>query len=295
MGRDWAPFEHYMSEQRLLKEHGDLFDFLDGLKFVHTDGREEIVNPPEEMAIRRQFPQLGRLLMDDFMELHKKLSAIPGGIDFLHKKDNELATFLKAGRIVNPNTNEYILKVDDIEGIDEDSYLVKWFAGRLDEHFYYSERNNELFVECMVGEATVLAREPFDKARFETALEHVFSDADSYAAENRDFYEAYAEEFVYCCENNKDLLDFDFWTRYELLVGEKLSWDEYVAIDNSFDGDPLDVSFSDRETIESFRDSLNNYRSAEKGKASLDEKISEADGCVKQPEKNVSDRDREER
>lgn len=173
MGRDWAPYEHYLSEQRHIQMgYGDLFYFLENMKMVYN-GKEEMCCSQEEMAIRRQFPQLGRLLMNhDFMVLYEKLSKIDGGLDLLHQRDDELATFLKAGRIVNPNTNEYILKVDDIEGIDKDSYLVKWFAGKLDENFYYSERNNELFVEAMVKEAKLLALEEALKRQGVEILEY---------------------------------------------------------------------------------------------------------------------------
>ena len=37
-------------------------------------------------------------------------------------------------------------------------------------------------------------------------------------------------KLIYCYEHNKDLLDFDFWCRYELLCGEKISYEEYLAI-----------------------------------------------------------------
>ena len=274
MSRDWTPLELYVSEQHQLKQgYGDLFDFMDGLKLIDVDdGKEEILHTSGEMAIRRQFPQLGRLLMDDFMELHERLSHISGGIDFLHRKDKQLADFIGAIRI-GKHGSRLAVKIDD-NGINADSYLVKWFTGRLDEHFYHCERNNEMFVECILSDAIVLNREPYDKERFEAALQYFSSDAD--VEENKDFFEAHANKLIYCFENKKDMLDFDFWVRYELLLGEKITWDEYVAIDNKFDGDPHDIGFKQHRIIDSFKESLNVYREEIKNKLSLDDNIKAA-------------------
>lgn len=157
MGRDFAPYEHYLSEQRHIQMgYGDLFDFLENLKIIYEDGKEVICCSPEEMAIRRQFPQLGRLLMDhDFMVLYEKLSKIEGGLELLHKRDDELGSLLSAGKVSEPEPNHSVVKINDI-GIDKDSYLIKWFAGKLDKNFYYAERNNKLFVEEMVNDALTI-------------------------------------------------------------------------------------------------------------------------------------------
>ena len=271
MSRDWAPIEHYLSEQWQIKQgYGDLFAFLEGLKFVSTDGKEEIINPSEEMAIRRQFPQLGRLLMDHFIELHDRLSLIPGGIDFLHKKDDELAALIGAMEISKIGSR-YDVNVDN-KDFDADSYLVKWFTGSLDEHFYHCDRNHELFVECIINDAIALKREDYDVQKFLVALSRFSCDVDT--EENRDFFEAHANKLIYCSENKKDLIDFDFWVRYELLLGEKITWEEYVAIDNTLDGDPHDVELSHKRTINKFKARLEEFRSDGKDhKASLEAQI----------------------
>lgn len=262
MSRDWTPAEHYLVEQRHIKEgHGDLFDFLENLKIVYDDGREVVVNPPEEMAIRCQFPMLGRLLMDDFMELYSRLNSIPGGVDFLHRKDEELADIVR--------TLEARKKV-----ADKKSYLFKWFIGELDNNFYYGERNNQLFVESMVLEAQSLNREEYNSEKFEAALKRFSHDVDIDA--NLDHFKSHANKLIYCYENKKDLIDFDFWVRYELLLGEKLAWDEYVAIDNKFDGDPHDVELSNKRTINTFRTSLKRFRNAHGEKPSLEDNVRDA-------------------
>lgn len=255
MSRDWTPAEHYMAEQERIKEgRGDIFSFMEGLRFVQKGEKEQILHSLEEMAVRRQFPLLGKLLMNnDFMVLHEKLSYIPGGIDFLHKKDNELA------------------KIIETQKADEESYLFKWFVGKLDEGFYYSERNNQMFVECLLSDAMALNREVYDVEKFEAALNRFARDIN--IEENQSFYECHANKLIYCSENKKDILDFEFWARYELLLGEKITWDEYVAIDNRFDGDPHDVELSNKRTINTFKTSLKRFRAGAEGKASLEANI----------------------
>ena len=146
MSRDWTPFEHYMVEQQHIKEgRGDLFDFMEGLKLVPVnsvtgemeEGESERLSSPEEMALRRQFPYLGKYLFDDFPVLYEKISAFVGGVEFLHQKDFEL------GKIIESRGKD----------VDKSSYLFRWFVGKLDEHFYYSMRNNELLIDSICAEA----------------------------------------------------------------------------------------------------------------------------------------------
>lgn len=68
------------------------------------------------------------------------------------------------------------------------------------------------------------------------------------------------DKFVYCYENEKDIIDFDFWVQYEELLGEAISYNEYIAIDRDFDGDPHDVESDDVDTIFGWRESLMNSR-----------------------------------
>lgn len=157
MSRDWAPFEYYLSEQRQIKQgYGSFWDMVKSLE-IHVDGKEpEQLFSDEEIALRRKFPFIGRFLFDDFPKLYSQLSKIEDGIDILHAKDLELATFLEASKVSESGPTHFVLKVDDI-CVDMDSYLMKWFAGKLDENFYYSERNNQLFIEEMVKEALLKA------------------------------------------------------------------------------------------------------------------------------------------
>lgn len=93
---------------------------------------------------------------------------------------------------------------------------------------------------------------------------------------DRDFLYSHADKLIYCYEHKKDLIDFDFWVQYEALVGEKISWDEYLAIDGQFDGDPHDVEPENVEIVAEFKKSLLEYRQGKDVMQSLDDSIREA-------------------
>lgn len=201
MGRDWAPFEHYLVEQRQTKMgYGSFWDMVKSSE-ICLAGKEPVrMYSDEEIALRRGFPFIGRFLFDDFPKLYSQLSEIEGGIDFLHAKDLELASFLEASKVTESGPNHFVLKVDDI-GVDMDSYLMKWFVGKLDENFYYSERNNQLFIEEMVKEALLKVLENA------LAIEYKGIVFDDWAVDaTGDMKGIWAEMCQCCAEKYKDLL-----------------------------------------------------------------------------------------
>ena len=80
-----------------------------------------------------------------------------------------------------------------------------------------------------------------------------------------EFVQKHADEYIYCYENDKDLIDLDFWCDYQELLDEKIIYDEYMAIDEYLDGSPSEYSKDDAETIELLRDKLEEYRDMNKG------------------------------
>lgn len=90
-----------------------------------------------------------------------------------------------------------------------------------------------------------------------------------------EYVRSHANELVYCFEHNKTLIDFDFWTRYEFLCNEKITYDEYMAIDSVFDGDPHDVSPENKDDIAEMTLTLQNYRATKK--IGLDDRIKSAE------------------
>lgn len=75
-----------------------------------------------------------------------------------------------------------------------------------------------------------------------------------------EFTKEHASELVYCYLNHKDLIDFDFWTQYEILLGEKLNFQEYAAIDSFYDGDPNELSKENTAMIARLQNGLKEYR-----------------------------------
>ncbi len=95
-----------------------------------------------------------------------------------------------------------------------------------------------------------------------------------------EFTKAHAEELVFCHQIRKDLLDFAFWTQYEKLLGERITWDEFQLLDDLYVGDPLELSAQDTEQIVSFRTTLVDYRDRVKAiemQPALSDRI--ADAC----------------
>ncbi len=105
-----------------------------------------------------------------------------------------------------------------------------------------------------------LASEPplYETALFRAAVSHFSHDVD-HNIEN-DHVRAHAAELICCYENKKSLIDFDFWTQYETLLDEKLTWDEYIALDGMYEDDPLDIDPSDHMIIAALKADLESYR-----------------------------------
>ena len=108
MGREFTPRESYAFEQYNIKQGGfDKWEYMRRLTW-HYNGQSDRVYSDEEIALRQQFPVLGRFL-EPFQRLYDSLSKINGGLDLLHLKDEELAEYI--------NTNKG----------DVNSTVIKWF------------------------------------------------------------------------------------------------------------------------------------------------------------------------
>ena len=112
-------------------------------------------------------------------------------------------------------------------------------------------------VEHMQETAT---KEPplHETALFHEAVAHFSHDID-HNIEN-DFVREHAAELIFCYENKKTLIDFDFWCQYETLLKENMTYDEYVALDGMYEDDPLDIEPNDYDTIGVLRADLESYR-----------------------------------
>lgn len=129
MSRDFTPKESLAAE----KYTGfSMFDMMEHTVLSYK-GEEKPLYTPEQISLRKQFPLFGKLV-NRFESLFFPLSKIEGGEEFLREKEKELEKWIENGKG------------------DYNSYLIKWFEGDLDPNFYYSERNEEMFIEEMLEE-----------------------------------------------------------------------------------------------------------------------------------------------
>lgn len=80
------------------------------------------------------------------------------------------------------------------------------------------------------------------------ALESFGYDAD--LSMKQEFYLRHADAFLAGYRAGVGDLDMDFWVQYEELLGEAMSYEEYLFVDKLYDGDPLeliDVELSEEE------------------------------------------------
>lgn len=120
--------------------------------------------------------------------------------------------------------------------------------------------NNEKFLGVRAAVSKTFELSGFEPDLFDKACEYYKEYVDLSDKQSREFFNTHADKLIYCCENKKDMLDFDFWVQYENLLDERITYDEYLAIDSKFDGDPHDVAKNDCKTISEFRNNLKEYR-----------------------------------
>lgn len=124
-----------------------------------------------------------------------------------------------------------------------------------------------MYLENLYQEAFASLSKKAKELYNEKALQH-FNEMVGINIENG-HTKKYADELIYCYLKKKHITDFDFWTQYEELLGEKISYDEYLAIDSNFDLDPHDVTPEDKETLEGWEKILDEYREENKQVASV--------------------------
>ncbi len=147
---------------------------------------------------------------------------------------------------------------------------------------YISNCLNEAGIDCEISGK----KDYFNRAAHYFSKE--CSDNKNFSIIN-EFVENHSTELMYCYANKMSIVDFDFWTQYEKLANDTLTWPEYIAVDSKFHCDPCDYDENDKETVDDIKSILAEYRKEdimknkkpEERKKPLDEQIAEA---VKQGE-----------
>lgn len=78
-----------------------------------------------------------------------------------------------------------------------------------------------------------------------------------------DFVLDHTKELMTCYANDMSIIDFDYWTRYQEVLNENISFNEYITIDTYYDESPMDIDKSDINTINDLKTYLKNYRENE--------------------------------
>ena len=76
-----------------------------------------------------------------------------------------------------------------------------------------------------------------------------------------DYVKAHSEELIYCYQNNKELIDFDYWTHCEDILGEKITYEEFTSINETIPYDLMEVEAIEQERTEDDIKAVNEIRS----------------------------------
>ena len=160
------------------------------------------------------------------------------------------------GRIFKDGTHQYMIYLS-LPGADSKEVIT---LTKVRGYLADAQAKAEEFAQNLLGALLELQKEEnnYDNDLFVKAVSYYSSDAATDIL--NDFVKKHADEYIYGYQHCKDLIDIDFWCRYEELLGEKITWDEYVELDNYVDGSPEDISSDDGMVMKALRDRLAAFR-----------------------------------
>ncbi len=123
-------------------------------------------------------------------------------------------------------------------------FKMKVFSGDFDEckafckamNWEYTDENNFLW-DLEIEDSREMPKGYYN-AIGHYSYEQLLTTGENIESE---FIRQHAEELVFCYQNGKSLIDFDCWTQYETLLGEKITFEEYSQLDKAYEGDPLEL------------------------------------------------------
>ena len=77
---------------------------------------------------------------------------------------------------------------------------------------------------------------------------------------DEDILKGNEDKLIFCAENGKKSSDFDNWVRFETLLKEKMSFEEYESVNEKLGKNPFDVKLSDCDLLHSLRKHLESVR-----------------------------------
>lgn len=162
----------------------------------------------------------------------------------------------RRGRAYKDGTYQYSFWVS-VPGAESMEFIT---VAKVRGYLADAQAKAEEFAKNLLGALLELQKEEesYDHDLFLKAVSFYSSDAATDIL--NDFVKKYADEYIYGYQHRKDLIDIDFWCRYEELLDEKLTWDEYVELDNYVDGSPEDISSDDDVVIKALKNRLLAFR-----------------------------------
>lgn len=146
------------------------------------------------------------------------------------------------------------------------------FSGNLDECKAFCEENKWRWVDENTFEWCLEIEDSRDDL-----LPDDYFDALSYYSEKAgrdiesEFTRVNAEKLVACFHRCLEIVEFDYWARYEEVCGVSLTYDEYKAADAAYDGSPYDIGDEDFETVAAIKQSVKDLRDAQAGPKTVPE------------------------
>lgn len=131
MSRDFTPLERYLSN----KLSGDDL-WLQNITITYK-GETKPLYTEDEQAVRLRFRNLAVAMCDSFMKLYK----------YLEGDKNRNLWIIKLENMQVKMQNAFKKGQKAFEECDVPEIMKKWFVGKLDPCFHYSETNDEMYLD----------------------------------------------------------------------------------------------------------------------------------------------------
>ena len=140
------------------------------------------------------------------------------------------------------------------------------FSGNLDECKAFCEENRWRWIDKNTFEWDL----EIEDSRDDLLPEDYFDALSFYSKEEErdiesEFIRLHADKLTVCYHNELSIDVLDRWARFEELCGESLTYDEYKAVADAYDGSPYEIGDEEFEVIDAFKQSVKDFRAAQTG------------------------------
>ena len=143
MSRDFTPLELYLVNEDRKKQGFESFEDLK-IEYVTPNGEKYPLETDEFTHYKKQYKNLGFLYVDGMRKLVDKYGVNNDTLNnTFHNIEKDLTDVISC--IGNKNSDKQLNKT-----------VEKWFLGKLDESFYYSDQNNQLFGDYIENQMHIM-------------------------------------------------------------------------------------------------------------------------------------------